>query len=186
MKKILGSILLALLFPLTTWAISLSDLENNPDQYHKVGESNAQAVYVDKNSLQSIRYSPPYYTLSARSYFVNYTDCTIIELNSLVNYDYNRSLEGITNLIAARHARDNDPSKNNKETYKQEAIQEITSNNGLTSSDKILNVYTFDGDISMHGSDSFVTNGSPVKYGTGEYRVAEYMFFAYYNQHFLD
>jgi len=47
MKKILIILLAILCIPLSSFAISLSTLENNPNRYLKVAEDSEAAEYID-------------------------------------------------------------------------------------------------------------------------------------------
>lgn len=58
-----------------------------------VKENQSCAVYVDTNSIQSLRYSPPYYTLKGDTYIVTYANESIYKYNTAFNYDYNKSSE---------------------------------------------------------------------------------------------
>ena len=87
MKKILIILLSILCIPISAFAISLTTLQNNPDRYLKVDEDSTAAMYLDTYSVKSIRYSPPYYTLSAKTYFVLYPYDYIILCTQTFNYD---------------------------------------------------------------------------------------------------
>ena len=83
MKKILIILFAILCIPISGFAISLSTLENNPNRYVKVSENSEAAEYLDTYSVKSIRYVPPYYTLSATTYWVHYTHNDILTISNL-------------------------------------------------------------------------------------------------------
>lgn len=63
MRLLLLNILFLLWFiPISALAISLEELQNNTDSYVKILEGKPGTVYVDVNSIHSLRYAPPYYT----------------------------------------------------------------------------------------------------------------------------
>lgn len=68
MKKILALAAALLLTPFTALAISLSDIQNNPDQYVLVLRQTTINTYVDSNSIASLRYDPPYYAMGGDVY----------------------------------------------------------------------------------------------------------------------
>lgn len=59
MKKILIILLAILCIPISSFAISLSTLENNPQRYEDLGGSTGIELYLDYNSVQSLVYNPP-------------------------------------------------------------------------------------------------------------------------------
>ena len=64
MKKILLLLLGLILIPFSAFAISLSEIQSDPGRYVKVAEGQTTTMYVDSYSIQSLRYAPPYYTMS--------------------------------------------------------------------------------------------------------------------------
>lgn len=59
MKNILLTATALFLAPITTLAVSLSDITDNPDEYVMVSSNSTSAFYVDSYSISSIRYEPP-------------------------------------------------------------------------------------------------------------------------------
>lgn len=92
-KRLLATLFPIVFMPYMIFAISLSTIQNNPSQYEKVFENADGTYYVDTNSIESLRYSPPYYTLKAKFYNIFYSEDQIIECNIVFDYDYNYSLE---------------------------------------------------------------------------------------------
>ena len=68
MKKILIILLAILCIPISSYAMSLSTLQNNSSRYLRIDDNYETATYLDTYSVKSIRYAPPYYTLSATIY----------------------------------------------------------------------------------------------------------------------
>lgn len=63
MQKFIVTILFLILMPFYSWAVSLEELQSNPERYIKMNESQSDINYMDVESIQSLRYEPPYYTL---------------------------------------------------------------------------------------------------------------------------
>lgn len=80
-KRLLATLFPIVFMPYMIFAISLGTIQNNPSQYEKVFENAERTVYVDTNSIESLRYSPPYYTLKAKFYNISYSAERIIEYN---------------------------------------------------------------------------------------------------------
>lgn len=95
MKKLLLTFLflLVLTIPLSVLAISLDELQSNPNKYVNIHESQSASDYVDIDSIQAIRYAPPYYTMKAKCYLVSYDYTRIMHSTLMINYDYNRTLK---------------------------------------------------------------------------------------------
>ena len=99
MKKIFTTLLAAAFIPFSTFAISLSDITNNSEQYVKIKNSMNTTLYVDISSIESLRYDPPYYTLRGKAYAVNYSSNRIFETTDIINYDYTKSVDSVTDNI---------------------------------------------------------------------------------------
>lgn len=98
-KKILVALAAAIVIPISTFAITLSELQNNPDQYKLIGENSAIAAYADTYSVANIRYSPPYYTLSGDMFMILYNENYICQYSYVVNYNYYYSHESVAKRI---------------------------------------------------------------------------------------
>ena len=103
MKKFIIAFLLLASIHTTAFSISLDELQNAPDQYVKVKENQSYAVYVDPNSIQSLRYSPPYYTLKGDIYIVSYANGSINKCNTIFNYDYDKSSKELIKQIRRQY-----------------------------------------------------------------------------------
>ncbi len=73
-KRLLATLFPLVFMPYMIFAISLGTIQKNPSQYKKVFEDAAWTTYVDTNSIESLRYSPPYYTLKAKFYNISYSE----------------------------------------------------------------------------------------------------------------
>ena len=94
-KRLLATLFPIVFMPYMIFAISLGTIQNNPSQYKKVFENAAWTVYVDTNSIEPLRYSPPYYTLKSKLYTVFYSGNNILDYTIAIDYDYNYSLESM-------------------------------------------------------------------------------------------
>lgn len=86
----------------TAFAVSLNELDNSPQKYVKVFETRSYALAVDAASINIVRETPPYYTLQANEYLVDYASATIVQYQLTVTYDYQRSTQGLIKLINAQ------------------------------------------------------------------------------------
>ena len=87
MKQLFLFFFLLLSIPFHTSAISLQEIQNNPQQYQMIYQNAEYALFVDSDSIESLRYSPPYYTLKCTAYHVDYLQ-DVIELFTInINYD---------------------------------------------------------------------------------------------------
>lgn len=126
MKKILASFILTALAPITTFAISLSDLTNNPDQYTKVHQNDYTTVYVDNESIKVVKDESPDYTIRGIVFLCDNKKQTIAEFDETTDFHVSyeedkhdpntiRKLIGIT----PKHA-----SQNNAWTFSGENLTE--------------------------------------------------------------
>lgn len=91
MKRILFLTLLLVSLATSAFAISLSELQNSP-QFLKTDETSDDTYYLNQDSIKILRYSPPYYTLEYTIYIVSYSNKAIVEINTVANYNYDRSV----------------------------------------------------------------------------------------------
>lgn len=141
MYKILIKIILLvcplIFFSNSSFAISLSELQT-VSQFVNVGSKNDGDAYLNVDSIQSIRYNSPYYSLKYTTYYVNYNEGYILEAEEISNYNYNYSYEMLI--------------KNNKfssiktfDAFKSEIIKLKYQNSGIEGGDRIKKVYSLDG-----------------------------------------
>ena len=180
MKKILIILLAILCIPISGFAMSLSTLENNPNRYLKVDEDSVNAVYLDTYSVKSIRYSPPYYTLSAQTYYVNYEYCMIASNSVIFNYDYNHSVKTTREQIVLNMLQNN-------ETLTEDAIESNIENalrkdSGINLNYQVQDTWTLIGQkIKSPAGDR---QNIDISYDSPGYALAQYVFHTYYNQYF--
>lgn len=98
MKKFLSALLISTMIPLSTLAVSLSELQNS-DRYEKISERPYDTIYVEKDTIQSVRYAPPYYTIKCVYYVADFAGDLIFEMPSVFNYNYNRNKQHIFNKV---------------------------------------------------------------------------------------
>ena len=138
-KRLLATLFPLVFMPYMIFAISLGTIQNNPSQYEKVFENATFTAYVDPNSIESLRYSPPYYTLKAKFYHIDYSEDRILEFNIVFDYDYNYSLETMSKKIIKDY-----PYYSEAEKIKL-IIQSMYKNSGMTLCINKIRVETLDG-----------------------------------------
>ena len=87
MKRLFLFFFLLLSIPFHTSAISLDELQDNPQQYQMVAQNSKYAIFIDSGSIESLRYSPPYYTLKCTAYCVDYLRDVIALFTININYN---------------------------------------------------------------------------------------------------
>ena len=174
-KRLLATLFPIVFMPYMIFAISLGTIQNNPSQYEKVFENAERTVYVDTNSIESLRYSPPYYTLKAKFYNISYSAERIIEYNMVFDYDYNYSLETISKKIIKDY-----PYYSVDEKVKL-LLQSMDKNSGMTCCINEAHLWTLDG--SDTGTRSTYPRIKCVPHSLA-YEAGLYMFFKYYDKPF--
>ena len=74
-----------------------SKIKNNlyeiwPSKFKYIYADNKGDGYIDINSINVIRYAPPYYVINSSLYLVDYSNNAIAQLNSTYFYDYNNNV----------------------------------------------------------------------------------------------
>ncbi len=177
MKNYLLPLLASLMFlPMPTSAISLSELQNDPTRYVVIDEISFGTLYVDTNSIQSIRYTPPYYTISGKIYEVGYNDNIIIETNLIVNYDYDLRFT-TQDIVSVVNQNPNLPGYAliNKVCTAIENRDSLSAGSASTSFWRLDGSYISDEDASPIER---ISAGSPI------YFAANYFFYKCYNEYF--
>ena len=72
MKRMITILFMLLLIPLSCSAISLEELQSNPEQYEKIIEAPSGTIYLELNSIKSLRNSPPLLYITSKSLIVYY------------------------------------------------------------------------------------------------------------------
>lgn len=186
MKKLLALATTLLLNPFTALAISLSDIQNNPDQYVLVLRQPTVNTYVDSYSIASLRYDPPYYAMSGDVYLVEYNSNMIIKTNAITTYDATRSFK---TLLLANHKAHPNVSGHD---ILVPTLEEMKKNDGITFHFGKTEVWNLDGNYisAMTNSEMDVLLGSSVNdqtmcaIGSSSYHAANYMFYKGYKKYF--
>lgn len=197
MKKILIILLAILCIPISSFAISLSTLENNPQRYEDLGGSTGIELYLDYNSVQSLVYNPPYYRMKVKVYGVVYNQ--LIDVYSCVfDYDYYYSGESTGKRIIADMNENNEPL--DEDVYRERLDRSIRENTGIELTMEPLAVWTARGKL-ISNNKNYLRNAAnefstitglenvfyqpiPVEFDTAAYYLAQYTFKSYYNQFF--
>ena len=69
-------------------AISLQEIKENPN-YLLVGSTETTDLYTNINSVNVIRYTPPYYSINVIEESIDYTKSHIITFNTTYHYNFN-------------------------------------------------------------------------------------------------
>ena len=83
MRKFIVTILFLALTPFYSWAISLEEIQRHPERYVKLDESQSCVNYIDVESIHSLRYESPYYTLQGDVYYVGRSDNLIFKVTEI-------------------------------------------------------------------------------------------------------
>lgn len=174
-KRLLATLFPLVFMPYMIFAISLGTIQNNPSQYEKVFENAAWTVYVDTNSIEPLRYSPPYYTLKSKLYAVFYSGNNILDYTIAIDYDYNYSLESMIKKILKNH-----PDYSRKEQNFL-LLQSTLKNSGMAYASNEVHAWTLDGSDIGRLLPSSRTKCIP---GSIFYEAGLYMFSKYYDRPF--
>jgi hypothetical protein len=155
MKQLFLFFFLLLSIPFHTSAISLDELQDNPQQYQLIHQSAKYAFFVDSDSIESLRYSPPYYTLKCTSYRVDYLRGVI--LSSTTNISYN---------ISYRSFNPNRRKMSELGIYISDHYEDIWSLNG-----------------NYQSPDSFFDNRN-CDIDSPNYHIANYLFYKAYDEYY--
>lgn len=179
MKRLVLMLSILVLLPISIFAISLADLQGNPLQYVKISEAKGHALYVDVNSINSLRYAPPYYTMQAKTYTVLYSEpMAIIKIDFTINYDYNRSIYALHSQIP--------PYLHNSEEIKYFLAAELEKDCGIGISLSNGTVYTLEGNYikTLSNSELYKKSTSKIIFASSAYDCANFIFYHYYKQYF--
>lgn len=181
MQKFIVTILFLILMPFYSWAISLEEIQSNPERYVKMDEDYqlASTFYMDVNSIQSLCYEPPYYTLQGDVYGVSWGENFIGKMTGIFYYDYRRSGEELAKSIRGRY-RNITNNQLNQAIYqelKRDSGVEVSliSGSGYDKAGKFLH------DVPM---SAFEFKNDKIDIMTLSSRIANYVFYRYYNINF--
>ena len=175
MKRMITISFMLLLIPLSCSAISLEELQSNPEQYEKIIEAPSGTIYLELNSIKSLRNSPPYYTLQAKVYSVLYDTVAIAESTRFFNYDDNRSTLSLLNKIVEENSKRSFSEQNNM------LLTELEKDCGMSYSDETVKYYKFNGEFAGTGTPLY---SQKIKYNTNIAFVASCAFKQYYKHYF--
>ncbi len=197
MKKILIILLAILCIPISSFAISLSTLENNPQRYEDLGGSTGIELYLDYNSVQSLVYNPPYYRMKVKVYGVVYNQL-ICAYSCVLDYDYYYSTKSTASRIIADMNENNEPL--DEDVCRERLDKSIRENTGIELTMEPLAVWTTRGKLISNNKNYFKNAANefstitglenvyyqpiPVEFDTPAYYIAQYTFKSYYNQFF--
>lgn len=158
----------------TSYAISLYELQSS-NQYKLAYSTASKEFYINLNSIQSLRYNPPYYTLKYDVYLVTYNDATISSSSFISNYDYNYSFDSINKKQNLNNL--------SFEEAKPYILDAKRTNSGVTGSYKLLKLYDFDGnlqyDFNTLNDNDYIK--MEFQFAKPSYRLAFYAFEKAYN-----
>ena len=165
MIKFLFAIFLILL-PLTTNAISLQEIKDNPSKFKYIYADNKGDGYIDINNINVIRYAPPYYVINSSLYLVDYSNNAIAQLNSTYFYDYNNNVS----------------STLEKSENKTDFTNKILKYAGVKYRINSMQTYNFDGTaISITPYSESITTPTLL---SPAYTAAMFTFYKSYNKYF--
>lgn len=197
MKKILIILLAILCIPVSSFAISLSTLENNPQRYEDLGGPNGIELYLDYNSVQSLVYNPPYYRMKIKAYCVVHNQLICV-YSCVFDYDYYYSIESTGKRIIADMNENNEPM--DEDVYRERLHNSIEENTGIEMTMEPIAVWTTKGRLisqnktylrkaanqfsAIYGIPNVLDRTFPIEYDSNGYELAQYIFHSYYNQYF--
>lgn len=198
MKKILIILLAIFFIPITSFAMSLSTLQNNPERYLKHGRGLVSDIYVDTASIQSLDYDPPYYRMKITTYVVVPAFNSISAYSSIFDYDYYYSIESTGKRIIADMNENNEPM--DEDVYRERLHNSIEENTGIEMTMEPIAVWTTKGRLisqnktylrkaanqfsAIYGIPNVLDRTFPIEYDSNGYELAQYIFHSYYNQYF--
>lgn len=141
MKKTVAALAMLALMPLSSFAISLAELQSDPARYVKTEDSPNATYYVDVTTIQSLKYAPPYYTLRATSYCVSPTLSMLFEEDLIIDYDHQRSWFPLKEQVAALH-----PDWDEDRCF-DEFLEEIQRDGGVSTTSQYVHFYELDGTL---------------------------------------
>ena len=171
MKRLLTALTPLVLAPLSAFAISLSEIQDNPQKYVRISEDAHAASYMDVGTIKSIRYNPPYYTLQCRVILISYNSNRIMDFTNTFNYDYSKNLE--TRYLAYRSSH---PSYTPDQRFDL-AMADVEKESGVTFNTSNRSIYNFDGKFLY---DSPQTSAKKAMFGSNVYICADLVFKKYY------
>lgn len=191
MKKLLAALALAVLVPITSFAISIDEITDNPMHYQKVGETINQATYVDLFSIKSLSVpnpSPSHIAMvrQGRFYVVSFRNNRIFEYDLTINYDLSKRFDTVFQKEQERLPMPL-AAKPDDKTYKElfdKAIKICEQDTGMSKSVSNFKAWTLNGNVINTSLQQYIDEGiigpgflyKPVKANTNTYYLANYLF----------
>lgn len=198
MKKILIILLAILCIPVSSFAISLSTLENNPQRYVDIGGTTGIEIYLDSNSVQSLVYNPPYYRMKITTYVVVPAFKSICAYSYIFDYDYYYSIESTGKRIIAAMNENNESM--DEDVYRERLDNSLRDYTGIEMTMEPIAVWTTKDRLisknktylrkaanqfsAIYGIPNVLDRTFPIEYDSNGYELAQYIFHSYYNQYF--
>ena len=170
MKKLFFLLAIFSFFTNSTFAISLDELRNSPEQFKHIYTDETFETYVNVPSINVTSYNPPYYSINATVYAVEHAANRIIKSDMTFFYDYNRSSEVL------------------KQKFSNSTliINEQKKNSGIQSIMNSVKSYHLDGSVENFSlpDNSLFSNRVPLSAPSAAYTSALYSFYKSYNIYF--
>lgn len=179
-KNLLVILILILAFTAfsSAYAISLDELNNDPDRYVTVLVMPKKIEYIDKKSIVSYPDKWPYYTLLAKHYLFLLDRKEIAEANVMFRYDWDHS-----SLAYREQALKTFPNDSDKEIAKH-VDDMIKADPGIYWTVDLRSIYSLDGTL-LH---SFKERNLVISYAKLDWseriNLPLFAFYLYYNKTF--
>ena len=175
LKKILISCVSIALIPFCAFAISYSDIQNNPSKYVIVHNAPTMAGYVNVESINILRSSMPYVTVEAEYYTVMFNPKLIIQDTRSFTFDANHGIFPRTMKILEKY-----PNCSEEELLKMLVAAQV-QNSGVMLNSPHFKVFTFAGALNSEASEGFTSildtpEKKKVGYGKIPWDVANFIF----------
>ena len=172
MKKLFLLLTIFSLFTMSAFAVSLDELRNSPERYKLVQADSLNEQYIDINSINVMRYNPPYYTINATTYTVAYDKTVIMQLDNIFFYNYNQSVNSLVKKFITP----------------EEITARVKEDTGIKFQIKGAALFNYDGSIqeTYHQYDLSNSMYNPLKAHifSASYMSALYSFYKSYNMYF--
>ena len=172
MKKLFLLLTIFSLFSMSAFAVSLDELRNTPERYKLVQADSLNEQYIDINSINVMRYNPPYYTINATTYTVAYDKTVIMQLDNIFFYNYNQSVNSLVKKFITP----------------EEITARVKEDTGIKFQIKGAALFNYDGSIqeTYHQYDLSNSMYKPLKAHifSASYMSALYSFYKSYNMYF--
>ena len=170
-KKVICIVFFLSLYCSSVFAISIQEIRDNPDKYKLVYSDDREDEFIDIDSIDTVRYAPPYYSIQATAYAVYYGQDNLTVYENIYNYNFDRS----ANTLFKQYATAN------------EVAREIFKNTGITWQARALQPFHLDG-TPIAGRVPFdpmeMNTTQYAGWGSPSYQAANFLFLKTYNMYF--